>query len=248
MRIVLVDDEKAVRENLKILVRRFIPEAEIVGEANGVQSGLHCLKEHQPDLLLLDVEMKDGTGFDLLALYGELSFKVIFVTGHDRFAIKAFKYSAIDYLLKPVDPFELKQSLEKAHTLISTQEQQLKVENLVSNRSRSQNEQKIVLKDQEAIYLIGVKDVIRCESETNYTRFYLQDGRKLTISKTLKEFDKLFEGLSFFRSHQSHLINLKYFDRFEKRDGGTIHLKDGSAVPLAVRKREALMQMLDNLV
>jgi two-component system, LytTR family, response regulator len=247
MRVVLVDDDATVRDNMKTLLSIYAKDCIVIAEANGVKSGIKCLQENKPDLLLLDVEMQDGTGFDLLSIYGKLDFKVVFVTGHDAYAIKAFKYSAIDYILKPVDPEELKSAIEKAKNSSNIEEQNLAVSNLVENKEKADLDKKIVLKDTETVYLVSTRDIIRCESEANYTKFYLGDGRKLTISKTLKEYDKLFEDQSFFRAHQSHLINLLHFDRYEKREGGMIIMKNGSTVPLAVRKKDALMQALDRI-
>ena len=247
MRIVLVDDDANVRDNLKTLLSIYANDCEVIAEANSVKSGLECLKNNKLDLLLLDVEMQDGTGFDLLSIYGKLDFNVVFVTGHDAYAIKAFKYSAIDYILKPVAPEELKSAIEKAKNSPNVEEQNLVVSNLVENKEKPDSDKKIVLKDTETVYLVSVKDIIRCESEANYTKFFLIDGRKLTISKTLKEYNKLFEGQLFFRSHQSHLINLLHFDRYEKKEGGIVHMKDGSTVPVAVRKKEVLMHALEQL-
>ncbi|UXX79969.1 LytTR family DNA-binding domain-containing protein [Reichenbachiella carrageenanivorans] len=244
MRIVLIDNDATVRENLNILINIYAPDLKIVGEASGVQEGLACIRANKPDLVLLDVEMNDGTGFDLLAMYGTLDFKLIFVTGHNEYAIKAFKYSAIDYLLKPVDPDELSKAIAKAQQAFDAQDQNLRVANLVQNQQSSCANQKIVLKDAETVYLVDVTDIIRCESETNYTKFYLIDGRMIMVSRTLKEFDQLLKGQSFFRAHQSHLINLHQFDRYEKKEGGMIYMKDGSTLPVAVRKKDALMSAL----
>lgn len=247
MKVVLIDDDASVRENLKTLLGIYVKEAEVIAEADGVKSGIECIKTHHPDLVLLDVEMQDGTGFDLLAIYGELDFKVIFVTGHNGYAIKAFKYSAVDYILKPVDPEELINAINKAKEGLDKNEQNLKVANLVQNKITPLSDQKIVLKDTETVYLVSIKDIVRCESETNYTRFYMIDGRSMMVSKTLKEYDNLLQEQSFFRAHQSHLINLHHFDRYEKKDGGTVHMKDGSVLPVAIRKKEALMASLENL-
>jgi two-component system, LytTR family, response regulator len=247
MRTVLVDDDTVARENLKTMLSIYAPEIRVVAEADGVKAGLACIREDKPELVLLDVEMKDGTGFDLLSFYGKLDFKVIFVTGHDAYAIRAFKISAIDYVLKPVDPDDLLSALKKAQQTADRNEQQIKVTNLVQNNLENFSNQKIVLKDAETVYLVSVKDIVRCESETNYTRFYLADRRVIMVSKTLKEYDTLFEGQNFFRAHQSHLINLVHFDRYEKKDGGTVFMKDGSALPVAVRKKEGLMNALEKL-
>jgi len=247
MRIVLVDDDSVIRENLRIMLSMFCPGCQVIAEADGVKKGLTCIKEHKPDLVLLDVEMKDGTGFDLLAFYGQLDFKVIFVTGHDTYAIRAFKISAIDYVLKPVDPHDLVAAIKKAEEMVDGNEQQVRVANLVQNTREDISNQKIILKDSDTVYLVAVKDIIRCESETNYTRFFLVGGRMVMVSKTLKEYDVLFEGQNFFRAHQSHLINLLHFDRYEKKDGGTVFMKDGSALPVAVRKKESLLAVLEKL-
>lgn len=243
----MVDDDYVIRDNLKTMLSIYSPTSSVIAEADGVKAGLACIKEHKPDLVLLDVEMKDGTGFDLLSFYGELDFKVIFVTGHDAYAIKAFKISAIDYVLKPVDPHDLMAALNKAEQILDKSEQQISVTNLVQNNREDFDNQKIILKDAETVYLVAVKDIVRCESETNYTRFYLVDKRVLMISKTLKEYETLFEGQRFFRAHQSHLINLLHFDRYEKRDGGVIFMKDGSILPVAVRKKESLLSALEKL-
>lgn len=247
MRVVLIDDESTVRENLKILLNIYASDMQVVAEAEGVREGLDCIRQHKPDLVMLDVEMKDGTGFDLLAMYGELDFKLIFVTGHNDYAIKAFKYSAIDYLLKPVDPEELNKALDKARQAFDAQEQNLRVANLVQNKKTPCDDQKIILKDAETVYLVAIKDIVRCESEANYTHFYLVDGRHVMVSRTLKEFDQLLVSHSFFRAHQSHLINLNHFDRYEKKEGGIVYMKDGSVLPVAVRKKEALMSVLETL-
>lgn len=248
MDIVLIDDDATIRDNLKTLLAIYTPEHRIIGEANGVKTGLKCLARNKPDLLLIDVEMKDGTGFDLLAQYGDLDFKVIFVTGHNRYAIKAFKYSAIDYLLKPVDPQELANAIQKAGDMPAMNEQDISMMNLLQNTTKPVSDQTILLKDSETIYLVVIKDIVRCESEGNYTKFFLIDGRKLFISKPLKEYDQLFENQSFFRAHQSHLINFQHFDRFEKRDGGIVHMRDGSTLPVAVRKKEALIAALERFL
>lgn len=247
MRLVLVDDDDIVKDNLKTLLSIYAPDTEVVGEANGVKTGIECLREHKPDLLLLDVEMADGTGFDLLAIYGELDFKVIFITGHDAYAIKAIKFSAIDYLLKPVDPELLSSALARAKQAIDTSEQNLKVSTLFQNHETPLLDQKIVLKDAETVYLVAIKDIIRCESQANYTKFFLVGDKMVIVSKTLKEYDSLFESKYFFRAHQSHLVNLLHFDRYEKKEGGIVHMKDGSMLPVAVRKKDSLLHALELL-
>lgn len=246
MKVLLIDDEAPVRENMKALLQRHVPEVVVAGEAEGVLSGLELLQKEEPDLVLLDVEMKDGTGFDLLSRCEDPRFSVIFVTGHDRYAIKAFRYSALDYLLKPVAPDELVQAISKVKAA-PWEQQAPKLTNLVDNNSKQPSEKKVVLKDVDAVHLVAVKDIVRCEADNNYTLFYLSDGRKLLISRTLREYERLFDDQNFYRTHQSHLINMSFFSRYSKREGGTILMQDESAVPLATRKREAFLAMLDRL-
>ena len=248
MRAVLVDDDSSMRDTLKTLLHIYTPEVEIVGEASSVKDGVNTIKQLKPDLVLLDVELTDGTGFDLMSIYGEVDFKVIFVTGHDEYAIKAFKYSAIDYVLKPIDPEDLISAIKKFDLADHPQEPSLKMKALMYNQEqRSERDKKVVLRDANSIYLVDIGEIIRCQSDANYTRFHLKDGRSILVSKTLKEYDQLFKSDFFFRVHQSHLINLHHFDHFEKADGGTIYMKDGSALPVAVRKKEQLIAALEKL-
>ncbi|OYX22747.1 MAG: hypothetical protein B7Z16_03875 [Algoriphagus sp. 32-45-6] len=244
MKAVLIDDQTHVRENLKLLLGEFVPEVEVIAEADGVKSGLECVKKYKPDLVFLDIEMNDGTGFDLLSLVKERTFRVIFVTGHDGYAIRAFRVAAIDYLLKPVDPDDLMEAVEKAKLQPPIQE--IQVSEAISSQS-SEKLKQLVLSDADNVYLVQVSEIIRCQSEDNYTRFFLSDGRKLLISKTMKEFAELLGKSGFFRSHQSHLINLAFFDHLDKRDGGTIFLRDGASVPLATRKKDQLIQALKEI-
>ncbi|MEM9895643.1 MAG: LytTR family DNA-binding domain-containing protein [Bacteroidota bacterium] len=243
MKVALVDDDRSMRENLKALLEKHAPETLVVGEASGVSEGLSLLSTVKIDVLFLDVEMKDGTGFDLLARHGQPAFDVIFVTGHDRYAIKAFRYSAIDYLLKPVDPMELSQALSK---IKSEQEQgQLKrIGNLIGNWQKHESDYKIVLKDSDSVYLVAVKEIIRCQADNNYTVFFLEGDRKIMVSRTLKDYERMFENQQFFRTHQSHLINLDFFRKFDRKDGGVILMKDGAKVPLAIRKKESFLNCL----
>jgi two-component system LytT family response regulator len=244
MRALIIDDHAHVRENLRLLLNEVAPDIELVGEADGVNSGEQAIKALHPDLVFLDIEMADGTGFDLLNRFKEPDFRLIFVTGHDGYAIRAFRVSAIDYLLKPVDPDDLQEAIEKVRKQPLLQKMQIQEAEEIQHAEKLQQ---LVLSDSENIYLVQVSDILRCQSEDNYTRFFLIDGRKLIISKTLKEYAELLEPSGFFRCHQSHLINLLFFDHYDKRDGGTIRMKDGATLPLATRKKDQLIQVLKSL-
>ncbi|MFK7953471.1 MAG: LytR/AlgR family response regulator transcription factor [Ekhidna sp.] len=246
MKVALIDDESPMRDNMKALLHKHVPEAQVIGEAEGVVEGLELLSSINPEVLFLDVEMKDGTGFDLISRYGKPDFQVVFVTGHDKYAIKAFKYSAIDYLLKPVDPLELKSAVEKVVRTTAIEQEQL-ITNFLDNNNKEAQDRNIVLKDADSVYLIAIKEIIRCQSDNNYTIFFLEDGRKLMVSRTLKEYERLFDDQPFFRTHQSHLINLSFFSKYEKREGGVVSMKDGSKIPVATRKKDVLLEILSQI-
>ena len=247
MKTLIIDDEKSVRETTRMFLELYGKDIEIIGECASVADGYEAICRIQPELVLLDVEMPDGTGFDLLAKFEKLNFAVIFITGHNDFAIRAFKFSAVDYLLKPLDPEELVNALERARQLKDHEIDRFNLMTLINNEDKLKLPERIVLSDSDNLYMVETKDIVRCKSEGNYTHFYLQDGSDILISRTLKEYDEMFKGSHFFRTHQSHLINLKYFSRYSKKEGGYIVMKDGSEVPLAVRKKDQLFTLIKNL-
>ena len=190
--------------------------------------------------------MPDGTGFDLLRKFDSLNFKFVFITAYKEHAIKAFKFSALDYLLKPIDPDDLIETIDRVSKTINETGSNMKLEALLENISSQSNEpKKIVLRTSESIHIVKVTDIIRCESSSNYTYFFLKDGKKLLVSRTLKEYHEMLDSKSFFRPHQSHLININYIDRFEKADGGYLIMKDGSNVPVSFRKKDQLLKLFE---
>jgi len=240
MKVALIDDEQPVRDTLQVILENYFPSFELK-QAASVTEGISLIKTFNPDLIFLDIKMGDGTGFDLLnRVKDQTKFQLIFVTAHNEYAVKAFKFSAIDYILKPVDPDEVKQAIHKAMHYQPVSE--LKLQSLLSNQM--QVPKKIVLSDNQNIYLLDIKDIVKCNSVNNYTHFFLVDGREIIISKTLKHYEDLLRQHSFFRIHQSHIINLRYFDKYDKKEGGKVVLKDGSRVPVSSRKREELFHVL----
>lgn len=246
---VIVDDESKAREILSEMLKLYCTKVEVVGQAHNVNSGYELIKQEEPDLVLLDIKMPDGSGFDLLNKFSDIHFKVIFITAHEEYAIKAFRFSALDYLLKPIDPSDLMSAVEKISENGEEIEMNEQFETFKSNYFEDEqfDEKRIVLKTQENIYIIYLKDVIRCQSEKNYTYFYFTNRDRIIVSKTLKEFDDLLTEFNFMRVHRSHLINLKYIDRFEKNDGGMIIMADGSKVEVSHRKKEALVNYIMGL-
>ena len=248
LRAIVIDDIDSIRKKNIEVIKSHCPNIVVIGQANSVESGITLIKQIVPDIVFLDIEMPDGTGFDLLQKLKPINFKVIFITGYEDFAIKAFRFSAIDYLLKPLDPNELIEAVNKAETSLNTEVLELKLNTLFSNLERPKNLQKLVLKTAEKIYSVNIQDIVNCESDKNYTTFYFINAPKLVVSTTLKDYETLLKHFNFFRAHQSHLINMGYFDHFIKTDGGnTIVMKNKNKVPLATRKKEEFLAFIDKL-
>ncbi|MFK7809841.1 MAG: LytR/AlgR family response regulator transcription factor [Saprospiraceae bacterium] len=241
---VIIDDVAKAIKTLKQDLDAYCPDVEIIGEADGVVSGAKLLKNLKPELVFLDIQMQDGSGFDLLEIVPEKNFKVIFTTASDAFAIKAFRYAAVDYLLKPVDPDELMEAVAKIKDHQETQEERLSV---LSNTIKEGNlPQSIALHTLEKIHIVKIANITRCESSGNYTQFFFTDRPKLLVTKTLKEFDKLLQEHQFIRVHQSHLVNAHHIKEFVKLDGGYLIMTDGTKVAVSVRKRGDLVNWLSN--
>lgn len=246
LKAVIIDDVQDARETLKADLTTYCPEIEIIGEADGVVTGAKLLKEQKPELVFLDIQMKDGSGFDLLEILGTAGFKTIFTTASDSYAIKAFRFSAVDYLLKPIDPDELLEAVKKFKE--STREEKPALDLLKDNLSKKLKKQsRIALSTQEKIHVVKISDIVRCESSVNYTTFYFNNGNKLLVTKTLKEFDDLLADHNFIRVHQSHLVNAEYIKEYVKTDGGYLVMQDGSNVAVSSRKRATVMDWLEGL-
>lgn len=246
MKALIIDDEKRTRELIAKLIESFDLGIETFPIGENVASGLKAIEEIHPDIVFLDIQMPDGTGFDLLKLIPNKFFEVIFITAHEEFAIKAIKFSALDYILKPIDPEELRKSVEKAISSIDHKREDSQFEALQQNIQPSQK-RRLVLKTQESVHVVDLDKIIRCEADRNYTSFYLLDHKKILVSKTLKDYETLLTGHNFLRVQQSHLINLDYVDRYDKANGGSVIMKDGSEVPLSPAKRDIFFKILENM-
>ena len=259
MTIFIVEDNPSIRRFLLQVIPTCGDDLDVIGASSSVEEALLFLRMKQPDLLLLDVELPDGNGFDVLRRWDEVSEtpfagNVIFATAHDHYALRAIKYSALDYLLKPIDVDELSTALAKA----AAQQQRArpflenKIEVLHQNleapaEDAEADRQRIVLADAERIYLVTVREIVRCEADGSYTQFHLENGKHLTLSKSIKTVEQMLPDALFYRIHRSHLINLTFFDYLDRRDGGTVRLHDGTTLPVAVRRREALLERLQQL-
>lgn len=248
LNIILIDDEKRVRNSLKSILEMYYPTACVIGEAEDIKEGKELIHSLKPDVVLLDIKMPGGTGFDLLKQLMPLTFKVIFITAFDQYAIQAFKYSAIDYLLKPIIAEDLVNALDKSAEQLIASNETMKFDNLIDNFSQlTRDSKKIVLNTQDKIHIVGINEIIRCESDANYTTFTLLNKKPVIMSKPLKEYDEMLTPYGFFRSHHSHLVNLSMIDRLEKREGGVLIMKDNSEAMVSSRKYAELVVAIGNL-
>lgn len=239
---IIVDDEPKSRHNLRNLLQEYCPQVEIVGEAAMATEALKLIKQQAPDLIFLDIEMPCGSGFDLLKSLNSQNLEVIFVTAFDKYGIQAVKFCAIDYLLKPIDIFELSKAVEKAQSQISRKKENLRLVELVANLVRPEDEKRIALPLADKIEFIAINQIIRLEADGNYTRIFVEGKKEYLVCKTLKEYQEILEHHNFLRTHQSHLINCRKIAAYIKTDGGYISMTDGSSVPISRQKREEVMK------
>jgi len=245
---IIIDDEKNARQAIKQIVERNFQNIFIAGDADDVKSGVQLISKTSPDLVFLDIKLPDGTGFDILKQAQQTDFSTIFITAYNEHAIKAFKFSALDYLLKPIDIDELKIAIEKVNKTHQVENTKKKVEVFLENINNINKEvKKIVLKTSESIHLINVNNILRCESDGNYTKFYFTDRPSLLVSKNIKEYFEMLKDYQFFRPHQSHIVNINYIKQYQKQDGGFLIMQDDSTVPVSTRKKDELMNIFNSI-
>ncbi len=245
MRTILVDDEVANLENLKILLDKHCPNIKVVASASNIDEAFAQVNLHHPDLLFLDIQMGKTTGFDLLNQLTEKTFEVVFVTAYDHYGIQAVKFAALDYLLKPVDPEELIAAVEKAEIRFRNKINGEQLNFLLSQIKKSEpSSPKIALPQQHEIRYVSVDDIVRCIADNTYTFFFLSNGNKILTSKPLKEYSDLLKPHGFVRAHQSHLVNPKFVKSWLKEDGGTLLMNNGDKIPVSKPNRELVKEVL----
>lgn len=245
IRTIIVDDEKSSRDNVRKALELYCSDIDIAGEADSVGSAVELITQAKPDLVFLDIEIRDGLGFDILQSFSTIDFNVIFITGHDHYAVKAFRYSAIDYLLKPFDTMELIAAVNKVRK--ANEKESFARRYQLMNENEHTSRKKLALPTFEGLSMVCIEDIVRCESDNSYTTFFIKNKHKLIVSKSIGEFEELLTFHQFFRAHQSHLINLREVKNFLKDDGGIVVLSDLSRVPVARRRKEQLMELLMGL-
>lgn len=248
IRAIVVDDEPNARQNLGILVENHCPNVEIVGMASSVQEAVQAIKTLHPDMVFLDIEIGEGSGFDILEKIGPNPPEIIFTTAFDQYAVRAFRYSATDYLLKPIDIEELEAAVMRVSDKIRRNQISRNLENLMSNLGqRERKMRRIGLPVQGGIQYFYLEEIIRLQSHSNYTAFHLTKDREFLVSRTLKEYDEMLSNQGFVRVHQSHLINLEHVSQYQKADGGYVIMSDGSSVPLSKTHKDNFLENLNRI-
>jgi two-component system LytT family response regulator len=236
MKALVVEDKEYIRKGLIALLQSIETEVAIIGECESVKEAVIVTNACKPDLVFLDINLTDGTGFDFLDKTEHLDFKVIFITAYEEYALKALKMGAVDYLLKPVDVEELQVALQKVKALpINAQKEQIRE----VKKMWYQDEATLVLSLNDSLQVINLQELLFCESDKGYTSFHLADGKKYVASKPIKEYEERLEKVNFVRPHQSFLVNLKFIDKYDR--SGFIYLKNGKKIPVSSRKKESFI-------
>ncbi len=243
MKAVIIEDEERSRIVLQNLLETYCPEVEVAGSADSVASGVKLIRSLQPDVLFLDVQITGGTGFDVLEKINDVKVSVIFTTAYDHYALKAFKFSAIDYLLKPIDIEELKAAVKKVTVSGQQEEDQYKIKNLLSNLKNPNEDPVLLVSTIEAVEFVRIRDIVRCEAQGAYTQLFLRDARPVMVSKVIKEFEYLLQDYGFYRVHQSHLINLKEVRKYVKSENYLL-MRDGAQIQLARSRKDDFFNVL----
>lgn len=243
---IIIEDMSDALQLLKSDLESHHPEIKVIDTAQSVVEAAKLLRKTQPDILFLDIMLGDGTGFDILEIFPDLSSKIIFVTASDEYAIRAFKFAAIDYVLKPYSNEDLATAITRAKEQIEPNKERLSIlKNTLAAPEAKPD--KISLHTLDKIIIVSLENIVRCEADNNNTVFYLKEGRKIFVTKTLKYFADMLSSYEFLRVHQSHLVNMQCINAFIKSDGGYLLLKNKETVPVSVRKKAEVIEMLDRM-
>lgn len=242
LKAILIDDEP---DNVKLLglqLKIYCPQVEVLAACTQSRDGLAQIKELQPDLVFLDIEMPVMNGFELLEAIGQISFQIIFVTAYDQFAVKAFRFSALDYLLKPIDARELQAAVAKAAANPQTDKRQLQLLKQQLHERERFLPDKIALPYQNGVIFTKISTVVYCEADNNYTRFIMQDGKQYITAKTLRSIQEILEDRNFLRVHRQYLVNLDHIKKYVRGEGNYLIMSNGQSIPVARNQKEKLMK------
>ena len=244
IRALLIDDEHHSNHTLRYELERHCPNVQVLGEALSGEEGIFKIEQLKPDLIFLDIEMPGMSGFEMISRLVPVDFEIIFVTAYDQYAIRAFRFAAVDYLLKPVTGEYLKEAVGRISRRDANAEQHLKLEAFMHNMRHGMQSPRIALSSGRGMDFVNVTDILYCHAESNYTHMHMSDGKKYTQAKTLKDVEQILEQLDFFRIHQSYLINLRQVLRYVRDDGGYVIMPDGIKIPIAKRRKEEFLAWL----
>jgi len=239
---VIVDDEENSLEALAILLQKYCPDVQVVGAAQTVESAIELIDTIKPELVFLDIALPDGQGFEVLDEVSYTGFEVIFTTAYDQYALKAFDFSALDYLLKPISAEKLQQGVERF--LKIRKETKIPDRVAVLKESLDNKNERIILSSMDGFEVYKIADIVRCEANGSYTIFYIKTGQRIITSKTLNNFEKLLSDLSFVRVHSKHLVNLEFVKKYISGRGGYIVFEDGTQVDVSERKKKEFIQRM----
>lgn len=242
---IIIDDEPAACETIALVIENRFKSLNIEAQTGNVKDSVEAINMIKPDLIFLDVDLPDGTGFDILRTVDYKNMKVIFTTAYSEYAVQAIKFSAFDYILKPAKPGELISVIERVIAESTTQNNE-KFESILSNTT-NKTPKKIVLKTSDKIFVVNISEIIRCAADNNYTVFYLADNNKILVSKSLKTYEEMLGAQGFLRVHQSHLINPDYIKHYDKQDGGFLLMDDNSRIPVSNQQKQNLLNYFDSL-
>ncbi len=247
MKTIIIDDEPHCVGYLQVLLQQHCAQAQVVATAGNGQEGLSLIRHYAPELVFLDVEMPVMNGFRMLEELGEVPFQLIFTTAYDRYALRAFKFSALDYLLKPIDPQELKNAVNRSSKTPGPLPQQLSLlENHLHHPDAAMSN-KIAIPTLDGFNFIALDDIVHCEAESNYTKFHLQNGKSLLVSRTLGDVEETLKGKGFFRIHKQFLINLKHIEKYVKGEGGYIVMSNQQQVSISRSRRDEFVMLFSKV-
>ncbi|MCG8696489.1 MAG: LytTR family DNA-binding domain-containing protein [Bacteroidales bacterium] len=244
IRSVIIEDEQKNRDNIKALLAEYCPEIDLVGEADSVGDALKLVKKIAPDLLFLDIELPDGNAFDLLETLNQDDFEVVFVTAYGHYAIKAIKFCALDFILKPINIYELTKAVQKSKERIDKKNENKRLRELLNNIARTKKQKQIVLPVGNQLEFIRVNEIVSLHADNNYTIFKLNNGKEMLVCKTLGEYESLLTDYGFLRTHQSHIVNISMIKTLVKSDGGYLLLNNKTTIPISRNRKQFVVDFL----
>lgn len=247
IRTVIIEDEIHLREINRMLLESNFPDIEIIGETGKVDEAVNLIKNLKPNLVLCDIELEDGNCFQVLQKCKPYSFRPVFITAFNQYAIKAIKFSAIDYILKPVNEYEFCEAIQRAIDSLPEETAEMQTDNFMSHMNNGNADKKVVLRTSDAMHLVDLNEILYCKSDNSYTTFFLKEKKEITVSKSIKEFAELFADYKFLRPHQSFLVNLRGITKIDKTDGGFIIMQNGAEIPISSRRKQIIFEELEKL-